>query len=79
MRDLLVFGGGLLLGVMVMSRLKPANESNCCKRVEFGIKAEITDAVGPLGGAINGAFDALGLSKHLPRLLDDFGVPLDGP
>lgn len=77
MSNWLWFGGGLVLGVAVVARLKPANESNCCKRVENGIKAEIVDTVGPLGSAINGVFEGLGLSTHLPRLLDDFGVPLD--
>jgi hypothetical protein len=77
MKGALLFGGGFLVGLALMSRIKPANESNCCKRVAFGARAVIADGVGPLGGFVTGAFDALGLTQHIPRLLDEFGVPLD--
>lgn len=71
------FFGGFALGVFVIANLKQANESNCCARVAIGARDTIAGAAGPAKGIVAGALDALGLTKHLPSILDGLGVPLD--
>lgn len=69
--------GGFLIGVALMSRLKQAPESSCCRRVAFGARDTIAGKAGPLSGAVAGILDGLGITEHLPSLLDVFGVPYD--
>lgn len=77
MNAALWFIGGALLGVAVMSRIKPANESSCCKRVAIGGRDKIAGYAGPLSPLVGGALDALGLTDHIPGILDQAGVPYD--
>lgn len=73
----LAFVGGLLVGVALVTRIKQANESTCCQRVAFGARDTIADKAGAAGGLVSGLLDGLGLTKHLPGLLDTFGIPVD--
>lgn len=68
------FIGGVAVGVAVMARLKPANESSCCKRVAGAVRGKVGDTFGSVGAS---AFDWLGLSDHAPAIIDAFGVPYD--
>lgn len=67
------FGGGLLVGVAVMARLKPNNETTCCRRVAAAARGQIGDTFGPWGA---GLVDWLGLEPHLPGIIDAAGVPI---
>jgi hypothetical protein len=71
------FALGAVAATIIMTRVRPANESNCCQRVAFGARDKIAGFAGPLDGAVSGALDTLGITKHIPSILDDFGVPLD--
>lgn len=73
MRSFLIFGAGVLVGAFCMLQLKE-NESSCCKRVRYGVRDELVDAVGPVGGTL---FDGLNVGAIAPQLLDLFGVPYD--
>lgn len=71
------FGVGLVVGVVVITRIKPANTSSCCTRVAYGARDTIAGYAGPLDSVAAGALDFLGVTNHLPGLLDQLGVPYD--
>lgn len=71
------FAVGVVAGVVVFSRIKTANESTCCQRVAYGARDKISGLAGPFDGLVSGVLDGLGLTKHLPGLLDTLGVPVD--
>lgn len=70
----LCFAGGVAVGVAIMARLKPASEASCCRRVAAAARAQVNDATAGVGGSI---LDLLGLSDHLPALIDAAGVPYE--
>lgn len=70
------FALGVGAGVAITARLKPANTSNCCARVAVAARAEIGDRSG-LGSIAENILDKLGLTAHLPSLLDAYGVPIE--
>lgn len=72
LRASLFFGGGFLLGVAVMARLKPAVDSSCCRRVAAAARGQIT---GTLGGWAGSFLDGLGVTDQLPAIIDGAGVP----
>jgi hypothetical protein len=72
------FALGAVTATILVTRIMPANESNCCARVAYGARDTIAGKAGPLSGFVADALDALGLTKHLPSVLDELGVPLDG-
>lgn len=74
MRALAAFAGGLLVGAVLVARLKPAPESSCCARVAAGVRAEVGELCGPLGEFCQQAGDSTGLFKIAPGLLDFFGI-----
>lgn len=71
------FALGVLAGVVVITRVHPANESTCCQRVAYGARDKIAGYAGPLDGVVSGILDATGLTSHIPGILDALGVPLD--
>jgi hypothetical protein len=71
------FALGALAATVVVSRLVPASETNCCQRVAFGARDKIGSLAGPFDTVVTSGLDMLGITKHLPKILDDFGVPLD--
>ena len=71
------FIGGFAVGAVLVLIMKPASESTCCQRVAFGARDKISSFAGGASGTVSGALDATGITKHLPSLLDAFGVPLD--
>lgn len=73
MKGLLWFGLGALVATVVITRITPANESSCCKRVAQGARDKIDDALGGTG-VVGGILDGLGLTEHLPSVIDTFGV-----
>lgn len=77
MKEVLLVGGGFLFGIALMSRLKPAPDSSCCRRVALGARGVIAEKAGPFGSVVSGLLDGLGITDHLPSLLDVFGVPHD--
>lgn len=68
---------GALAATAVVTRIMPANTNSCCARVAYGVRDKIADYAGPFDFLVKGTFDVLGLTKHLPGLLDTLGVPLD--
>lgn len=65
---------GVVAGAAVGARIAQANTSSCCRRVEAGARERILEQ-GAVGGLALGVIDALGLSPHIPGLLDAVGVP----
>lgn len=63
-------------GVVVAAHLR-GDESSCCARVGSGVRGKLVSAAGPLGSVAGVLYDALGLAKLSPKLLDVFGVPKD--
>lgn len=57
--------GGYVLAQMLIQ------PGNCCERVSGAVREKVVDGVGPAGGYV---FDALGLGKVAPGLLNLFGV-----
>lgn len=74
MKSVLWFGVGVVVGAICVLQLRE-NESSCCRRVAAGVREELTDAAGPLGGVVGGVYDALNLGAAAPALLDLWGVP----
>jgi len=79
MSETFAFALGAILGAVVILHLKPANTSTCCQRVGFGARNFIAEKTGPLEGVVKDFVDSIGLTPHIPSILDEFGVPLDGP
>lgn len=77
MNGALWFALGAVTATILVTRIKTANTSNCCTRVAYAARDKIADQAGPLSGVVGDALDALGLTSHLPGLLDTAGVPLD--
>lgn len=71
------FAVGLLVGVVVITRIHPATDTSCCQRVAYGARDKIAGYAGPFSGLVSGALDGLGLTQHIPGLLDTLGVPVD--
>lgn len=71
------FALGALAATIVVTRIKPANTSNCCARVNYGVRDKISEQAGPFSGFVSDVLDGLGLTNHLSGVLDSFGVPLD--
>ena len=67
---------GVAVGVSIGTRLVPANTGNCCARVAAGARDQIAEATGPFAPLTAFALNLLGITPHLPRLLDDAGVPI---
>ncbi len=86
------FLGGMLLGAVAaaiaLSFIKPANTSDCCKRVAAAVRERATEALddyvtgktgvaglGDAAGDILGDLgDTLGAWKRAPGLLDTFNI-----
>lgn len=77
MNGALWFVAGALVATALVTRIKSANTSTCCQRVALGARGKIGGYAGPLAPLAEGALDGLGLTDHLPGLLDTLGVPLD--
>jgi hypothetical protein len=58
-------------GVMYVAAVAMIQPANCCARVSAAVRGEVVGKFGELGGL---AFDAAGLSKFSPGLLNLFGV-----
>jgi hypothetical protein len=71
------FALGLVVGVAVMTRVKAANTASCCQRVAYGARDKIAGYAGPLDGLVSGLLDGLGITDHIPGILDQLGVPAD--
>lgn len=71
------FALGALVGVVVVTRIKSANTSSCCKRVAIGARDQLAGYTGPFDGATSALLDGLGLTEHLPGLIDQLGVPYE--
>jgi hypothetical protein len=74
MSNVIVFLGGVAVGALLVAQLRE-NESSCCQRVASGVREELVDAAGPLGGIAGSAYDALHVGSIAPALLDALGVP----
>ena len=68
------FALGALVGVAVFSRIKPANTTSCCTRVANAARDEIAGKAGPLAPVVSGALDVIGVTPHLPGLIDQLEV-----
>ena len=71
------FAAGAVVATAAVTRLIPANTSTCCQRVAYGARTVIAERTGPFASVTAWTLDALGLTKHIPSLLDRLGVPLD--
>lgn len=71
------FALGAVTATILVTRIKPANESNCCARVNYGVRDKVAEKAGPFSGFVSDVLDGLGLTNHLSGVLDSFGVPLD--
>lgn len=73
------FAVGAVAATVLVTRIKKADPSTCCQRVNYGARDTIAGKAGPFAFLVSGAIDALGLTSHLSGLLDTLGVPTDGP
>lgn len=74
MRAALWFLAGATVATVVVTRLVPASETSCCHRVAIAARDRIASKTGPLASLTSGLLDGLGLTNHLPSLLDTFGA-----
>lgn len=71
MRAVWFFGGVALGGVLVLMATQPgASEGACCRRVASAARDQIADGLGIPGGVL----DFLGITGHLPGLIDKAGL-----
>jgi hypothetical protein len=68
------FLGGVVLGGLFVLQLKP-NPDSARARVAAGVREELVDAAGPLGGAAGAIYDASNVGSVANELLDLMGVP----
>lgn len=66
-----------LAGIAIGTWAFRADDSSCCQRVAYGARDKLAGYAGPFSGLVSGALDATGLTKLLPGLLDDLGIPKD--
>lgn len=68
------FALGAIVATVAWLRLKPANTATCCATLAKAERDKIAGYAGPLSGVVSGALDGIGLTDHLPSLLDSLGV-----
>ena len=77
MSGALWFALGAVTATVVVTRIKKADSSTCCLRVAYGARDKLAGYTGPFSDFTSGLLDNLGLTKHLPGILDSLGVPLN--
>lgn len=71
------FALGVVVGVVVITRIVPATDTSCCERVAYGARDKIASYTGPFSDVTKGLLDGLGLTPLIPGILDTLGVPKD--
>ena len=67
---------GVGVGAVLVLQLRPANTDVCCQRVAIAARDQIAAATGT--GRIGATLlDFLGVTKHLPAIIDGAGVPIE--
>jgi hypothetical protein len=74
MRVAVALAVGAAVGFAIASRLRPANESSCCRRVAAGARDRVGVECGPFGLICQSLGDALGVWPHAPEILDRWGL-----
>jgi hypothetical protein len=70
----LAFTGGVLVGLAIAFRLRPASEAACCARVAKAVREQVGAACGPAGALCQSIGDAIAVWDHSPAVLDVLGL-----